>query len=527
MKRLSTELKFALFVAAVTIIRLIAIVSIPLGGDEAYYWLWSKHLSLGYYDHPPFISLLIKFFSIIGGDHLLFVRIGTVLFAAVGSWMVYLLARRITRSTPISLMSGVLFTVCPIFAVKALEISPDSPLIAFTLIYIYFTYLAIFEDRKISWLWAGLALGFALLTKLTAFLLPVSLVLYLVLSVEHRKHLIKPWPYVSGLVSLLIFSPFLWWCAHNSWITFMFHFVTRVSQEAQAWQNQFPRFVEEQSFIITPFLLILCILAPIFVLRMKSIRAKEYNNGLLFLTAFGIVPIVAFGIVSTKIQIFPHWTMPAYPTLLILTAIFYQKWKDSGDKFKIRYFKFSVGFAVLISCLFYLAAGSVCVQSLFVKPEYNEIFGYAGLSEKILDTTSRNPNLFVLTDSYARSSSLSYYTRRQVYLISKTEIMGKEFLRWQNFKAMRGMDALYVQKTPLSDRKEIQDILKSSFERLEPEQAWAIYSKPDPIHKRPYLIKTFYVTVCKNFKRNNFYDEKERRLLSAIHKPYLGEQDLK
>ena len=24
--------------------------------DEAYYWLWSKHLALGYFDHPPMIA---------------------------------------------------------------------------------------------------------------------------------------------------------------------------------------------------------------------------------------------------------------------------------------------------------------------------------------------------------------------------------------------------------------------------------------------------------------------------------------
>ena len=30
---------------------------LPLSADEAYYWLWSKHLAAGYFDHPPAIAL--------------------------------------------------------------------------------------------------------------------------------------------------------------------------------------------------------------------------------------------------------------------------------------------------------------------------------------------------------------------------------------------------------------------------------------------------------------------------------------
>jgi hypothetical protein len=28
--------------------------------DEAYYWLWSKHLAWGYFDHPPMIAWIIR-----------------------------------------------------------------------------------------------------------------------------------------------------------------------------------------------------------------------------------------------------------------------------------------------------------------------------------------------------------------------------------------------------------------------------------------------------------------------------------
>jgi hypothetical protein len=28
--------------------------------DEIYYWLWSRHLAAGYYDHPPAIAFVIR-----------------------------------------------------------------------------------------------------------------------------------------------------------------------------------------------------------------------------------------------------------------------------------------------------------------------------------------------------------------------------------------------------------------------------------------------------------------------------------
>src|SRR2546426_835356 len=31
----------------------------PLLPDEAYYWVWTRHLAAGYFDHPPMVAYLI------------------------------------------------------------------------------------------------------------------------------------------------------------------------------------------------------------------------------------------------------------------------------------------------------------------------------------------------------------------------------------------------------------------------------------------------------------------------------------
>ena len=52
---------------ALTILRLTLATTIPLAPDEAYYWLWSRHLQPGYYDHPPMVALFIRAGTLLAG----------------------------------------------------------------------------------------------------------------------------------------------------------------------------------------------------------------------------------------------------------------------------------------------------------------------------------------------------------------------------------------------------------------------------------------------------------------------------
>jgi 4-amino-4-deoxy-L-arabinose transferase-like glycosyltransferase len=49
-------------------LRFVAAAVLPLSADEAYYWLWSRHLSAGYFDHPPAIAWCIRFGTLLFGD---------------------------------------------------------------------------------------------------------------------------------------------------------------------------------------------------------------------------------------------------------------------------------------------------------------------------------------------------------------------------------------------------------------------------------------------------------------------------
>src|SRR6202162_3910243 len=79
----------ALTVLALVALRLVAAAWTPLTFDEAYYWMWSKHLAGGYYDHPPLVAFVVRLGTMISGDTERGVRLVSVLLALPMSWAVF------------------------------------------------------------------------------------------------------------------------------------------------------------------------------------------------------------------------------------------------------------------------------------------------------------------------------------------------------------------------------------------------------------------------------------------------------
>src|SRR3954471_8933429 len=82
-------LNTVLIVLALVALRLVAAALTPITFDEAYYWMWSKHLAGGYYDHPPLVAVVIRLGTLIAGDTELGVRLVSILLALPMSYAVF------------------------------------------------------------------------------------------------------------------------------------------------------------------------------------------------------------------------------------------------------------------------------------------------------------------------------------------------------------------------------------------------------------------------------------------------------
>src|SRR5580692_8678881 len=100
-----------LTVSARVLLRRAAAVWSPLTFDEAYYWMWSKHLAGGYYDHPPMVALVIRLGTVIAGDTEFGVRLVSILLALPMSWAVYRSAAILFGGQRIAATAAILLNV--------------------------------------------------------------------------------------------------------------------------------------------------------------------------------------------------------------------------------------------------------------------------------------------------------------------------------------------------------------------------------------------------------------------------------
>ena len=195
-------------------LRLLLFLGLDLYADESYYWLWSRRPSLGYFDHPPMVAWLIRASTAVVpgelGVRILFLACGVlaVVFAA-------LVARELSDDPRAPVVAALLAATAPILTLTGALALPDAPVEA---AYAASTWL-VARARGRRWIWAGVAVGLALLSKYTAAALAPALFLLVAWDRELREELRTPWPWLGGLVAVAIFLPNLAWNARHGWVS--------------------------------------------------------------------------------------------------------------------------------------------------------------------------------------------------------------------------------------------------------------------------------------------------------------------
>lgn len=210
----------AQLLAVLGVFWLVAAWFMPPVQDEAYYFDWATRLAGGYFDHPPAVAWMAATSRLAPG--MAFVaRLGTLFVAAL---LVGASARffRILGTRQANVRLTALLLAFGSFAGIAAGFltTPDTILMLSWVLAASEAALAL-KGQGRRWLTAGAATGLGLLAKYTMLLMgPVFL--WALLRTRKGRGLKTPWPYLGGLVALLVFLPNLVWNAQNDWITFRF-----------------------------------------------------------------------------------------------------------------------------------------------------------------------------------------------------------------------------------------------------------------------------------------------------------------
>ncbi|MEI6741349.1 MAG: glycosyltransferase family 39 protein, partial [Gemmatimonadaceae bacterium] len=219
------------WVVGALVLRTLLASLVPLLPDETYYWVWSRRVQGGYFDHPPGIALLIALGTALGGQTTAGVRLGPALAALVmhGAAVVsaWWLAGRGVAGARAAARIALLITVMPLATLGLVLATPDAALFATVMVALLAVERALAAPLRSGqsfgwWTLAGVGLGAAFVSKYTAVLLPFGLVVACLLHPALRRRFAEPGPWWASAVALSLFAPVAIWNARHDWISFRF-----------------------------------------------------------------------------------------------------------------------------------------------------------------------------------------------------------------------------------------------------------------------------------------------------------------
>jgi dolichol-phosphate mannosyltransferase len=298
----------AALLALSLLLRLVAMSNVVLIPEEAYYWMYSRHLSWGYYDHPPMVAWVIRAGTTVFGDTELGVRVTGCLLMCGASVLMFAVAR-LWYPRRVALISAMALQALPVYFGVGFIATMESSLLFFWLACLLGVSVALRHGESWGWYLAGAAMGAAMLSKYTGVFLGAGAVLAVCLHKPWRRHLRTPHPYLGSLIAVAMFTPVVMWNARHDWASFRFQFVDRYATAAKLSAWDVFTFFAGQLAILTPIPLALLIRTGL--RRMRTARLLRQPRTL-FAVCFCVPMLLVLAYKALRYPVHLSWAFPAY-----------------------------------------------------------------------------------------------------------------------------------------------------------------------------------------------------------------------
>lgn len=450
--------------AVVTLLRTLAAAHIPLQGTEAYYWLWSEHLAAGYYDHPPLLAWCIHASVAILGKSELAVRLPSLLGVTVATLGVWRLARTMAGDEA-GARAGLAALALPYLSMQAVTAFPDGVMLGLCMVSMDLAW----NGRLVA---AGVALGAGLLEKFTAVLVGGATLVW----VRSPR---RSWAW--ALAALATVSPFLVWNARNGWVTFAFQLGSRQRVENHFDLGQLGEFVALQLLTVSPVLCVAMLMALVSTWREGRPEGR-------FLGWHYMIPMAPFAAYACVHRVEPQWPIVAWLPALVALGVAAERSPRLASAWK-------GGLAVGIPLTALLLGVGLFPRLLFAalgRPEgvsATQPFAFAELARVASD---RAEGRLLMTPEHGYTSALQFYGAGPVHWYSYN-LHGRQFLAWEDYAAMKGRDALFIDACDPRKEAYTRLILRLAFETVGAPEAVTIAWNGLP-------ARTFWLWPCKGFR---------------------------
>ncbi|MCX5914504.1 MAG: glycosyltransferase family 39 protein [Deltaproteobacteria bacterium] len=343
------------------VLRLYYIGSVELLPQEAYYWLYARHLDIGYLDHPPMVAWIIWANSLVFGNSEFSIRFGAFLLWMAAAFFCFGLTRNLSGKTA-GFVAICLFSVLPFFFAIGFVMTPDAPLTACWAGALYFLERALIGKKRLAWWGAGICVGLGMLSKYTIALLLPSALLFMLIDRESRGWLLRPEPFAAVLVSIFLFLPVIIWNAQHDWVSFIFQGPMRLRGELSF---NLPQLLGSVILLLTP-IGAAAVFSGFRKLRVKLIEEKQDVFSLVFL----LCPFLVFFLFSFVRDVKLNWTGPLWIMALPIMAgqmiSVYEASQRGMDLFLKRAWALTVIVCIFFwgASLHFLALGAPGIKSL-------------------------------------------------------------------------------------------------------------------------------------------------------------------
>ncbi|HTI69092.1 MAG TPA: glycosyltransferase family 39 protein [Candidatus Limnocylindria bacterium] len=459
--------------------------SLELSEDEAYQWLWSKHLALSYYSKPPFIAYAQWIGTELFGDNELGVRfLSPFLVALMSLGIVRFLAPYTDWRT--AFFTVLVFSATPLLAVGSILITVDPLTVFFWVAAMLAGWNAIQKDSTRWWIVTGFALAGGFFSKYFSPFQWLSFAVFFALSPPARKQLSRPGPGIALAINLLACIPVVLWNAEHGWIT-----LTHLEQRGgltEAWHfrlNFLTDFLAVVPALLNPFFFIAALWACIAMWRQDGAARNVtlYPEGTLlrYLFAQG-APVFLFYLCYTlRARVQPNWICTAVIPLFLAGIIFWHRRIVDGFQAPRVLLGLGLGIGLPLVIVTHNTSLVTKITQYTIPVKYDpthRVRGYKAMAEVLskqrTDLLGEGKPVFIIAHHYGLAGLMNFYmaeahdhvAERPVVTVVSSDVPENQFWFWPEYRYANrhGENALFVHY--LDQGGEFLPRVKTEFESV-------------------------------------------------------------
>jgi len=466
---LSYRNKTFLLILIATLIRCVIAIVTELGNDEVYYCLYSRHLQWNYFDHPPIVGWLIRLTTCnLLFNSEFFIRAGAIISCAIVTWLVYKCGKKLANDYA-GFLAALIYTATIYGSIIAgTFILPDSPQMIFWTGGLYLLIgivdSPVIDHKKIkNVLWFGVFSGLGMLCKIHTTFLWFGFILYVMI---YNRLWLKQWSlYVSVIITIIFFIPVIKWNIDNHFITFTYHGNRVNIIHGGIDLDNFFSFAAGQVLYCNPIIFV-CLSIALWHNKFSILPAQKK---LLLLTSLPLI-VIATAISFFK-TVLPHWTGPAYTSLVLLTACYFAEKKTTvtGEKRSVTITISSAIVLLLVIIVLGIAAinffpGTIGNKNIDKKGDGDftlDMYGWKNFSQSFdsiyqstHQTLDKNIQTIILCNKWFPAAHIDHYVAAPLQLKVFTEGSIEDIHQYYWLNKQRG---------PLKDSLDIYVIIPSNY----------------------------------------------------------------